>query len=219
MLVTKVTGAIFLHADIVSTSTHKTWRGSRGAGIVMCKKELAKKIDTSIFPGLQGAPKMDMIAARAVQALESSTDLFKAYQQQVYDNAQVLAKELIDNGLRLVSGGTDTHLILVDVRNLIDSGKEAEEVLEKVGIVTNKNMIPFDPQAANITSGLRIGTPALTTRGFKENDVKKAADLLVKTLKNKDNMAVFEEEQLIKMLVYNNLVNVFTINDITVIMI
>ncbi|UUX35518.1 serine hydroxymethyltransferase [Fundicoccus culcitae] len=193
LIIAGIVPSPFPHADIVSTSTHKTWRGSRGGGVVMCKKKLARKIDSAIFPGIQGAPKMDMIAARAVQAKESATDLFKEYQQQVAKNAQVLAEELTNNGLRLVSGGTDTHLILVDVRNLIESGQLAEQVLESVGIVTNKNMIPFDPQPASVSSGLRIGTPALTTRGFKEDDIKKVAKLIVTTLKNKDDEYVLAE--------------------------
>ncbi len=172
------------HADVVSTSTHKTWRGSRGCGIIMCRADLAKKIDGEIFPGLQGAPKMDMIAARAVQALESMSPEYKAYQRQVYDNAQALADGLMKHGLRLVSGGTDTHLILADVRELIPSGKEAEEVLESVGIVVNKNMIPRDPQSPQIASGIRLGTPALTTRGFVEEDMREVGSLLAETLKN-----------------------------------
>lgn len=174
----------FPHADVVSTSTHKTWRGSRGCGIIMCKSELAKKIDYQVFPGLQGAPKMDMIAARAVQAKESMTPEFRLYQQTVYDNAQALADELMKNGLRLVSGGTNTHLILVDVRNLISSGKEAESVLESVGIVVNKNMIPYDPQSPKITSGIRIGTPALTTRGLNEEEIRETGRLLAEALRH-----------------------------------
>ncbi|MGL6199301.1 MAG: serine hydroxymethyltransferase [Lachnospiraceae bacterium] len=183
----------FPYADVVTTSTHKTWRGSRGGGIIMCKAELAKKIDSQIFPGLQGAPKMDMIAARAVQALESITPVFKAYQQKVYDNAKALADELLKCGLRLVSGGTNTHLILVDVRNLIPSGKEAEEILESVGIVVNKNMIPYDPQSPKITSGIRIGTPAMTTRGMEEEQIREVGQLLAETLKNKDDETELEK--------------------------
>lgn len=175
------------HADVVSTSTHKTWRGSRGCGIVMCRAELAKKIDSEIFPGLQGAPKMDMIAARAVQALESLSPQYKAYQKQVYDNAQALADELTGNGLRLVSGGTDTHLILADVRSLIPSGREAEAALESVGIIVNKNMIPNDPQSPQIASGIRIGSPALTTRGFVEKEIREVGGLVAETLKNHGN--------------------------------
>ena len=171
------------HADVVSTSTHKTWRGPRGGGVIMCKAALAKKIDYHVFPGIQGAPKMDMIAARAVLALESQSDEFKAYQRQVYDNAQALADELRKCGLRLVSGGTNTHLILVDVRGLIGSGKEAEELLESVGIIVNKNMIPYDPQSPQVTSGIRIGSPALTTRGLMEDEFRLVARLLADTLK------------------------------------
>lgn len=181
------------YADVVSTSTHKTWRGARGCGVVMCKKELAKKIDSQIFPGLQGAPKMDMIAARAVQAKESLTPEFRAYQKAVMDNAQVLADELTNAGVRLVSGGTNTHLLLLDVRNLISSGREAEVVLESVGIVVNKNMIPYDPQSPQITSGIRIGSPALTTRGFTAIEFKEIAALVVKTLENNQNEEVLEE--------------------------
>lgn len=181
------------HADVITTSTHKTWRGARGCGIIMCKEELAKKIDRSLFPGLQGAPKMDMIAARAVQALESMTPEFKKYQQTVYDYAQALADELVKSGLRLVSGGTNTHLLLVDVRNLIENGKEAEEILESVGLVVNKNMIPYDPQSPKLTSGIRIGTPALTTRGLDESEIREVGRLLAKTLKNSHDEAVLSE--------------------------
>lgn len=181
------------YADVVTTSTHKTWRGARGCGVIMCKKELGKKIDSAIFPGLQGAPKMDMIAARAVQAKESMTPEYKAYQQSVLDNAAALADELKKSGLRLISDGTSTHLVLVDVRELIPSGKQAEDVLASVGIVTNKNMIPFDPQSANVASGLRLGSPALTTRGFEEEDIRHTARLLAKALKNYQDEAILEE--------------------------
>lgn len=181
------------YADVVSTSTHKTWRGSRGCGVVMCKQELAKKIDYQIFPGLQGAPKMDMIAARAVQALESMTPEFVEYQKEVMENAQILAEELSKAGLRLISGGTNTHLLLVDVRKLIPSGKEAEEVLESVGIVVNKNMIPFDPQSPQITSGIRLGSPAPTTRGLTKDEFREVAGLIATTLKNYKDEVVLEE--------------------------
>ena len=181
------------HADVVSSSTHKTWRGPRGGGVIMCKAALAKKIDYHIFPGIQGAPKMDMIAARAVLALESLSDEFKAYQQQVYNNAQALADELKKRGLRLVSGGTNTHLILVDVRGQIPSGKEAESLLESVGIIVNKNMIPYDPQSPQVTSGIRIGSPALTTRGLMEDDFRAVAGLLADTLKAGNDQARLNE--------------------------
>lgn len=178
------------YADVVTTSTHKTWRGPRGGGIVMCKAELAKKIDYNIFPGLQGAPKMDMIAARAVQAKESMTPEFREYQQAVLDNAKALADKLCKCGLRLVSGGTNTHLVLVDVRNMVPSGKQAEEVLESVGIIVNKNMIPYDPQGPKVTSGIRIGSPALTTRGLTKEDFWFVSQLIAEALKNYDNAVV-----------------------------
>lgn len=181
------------YCDVVTTSTHKTFRGPRGGALVMCKAELAKKIDSAIFPGLQGAPKMDMIAARAILFKEALTDEYKAYQRQVYENAQALASALKKEGLRLVSGGTGTHLILVDVRNLIESGRMAEDVLHSVNIVTNKNMIPFDPLPANLSSGIRIGSPALTTRGFKEADMQEVAGWLAGALKYHDDPATLEE--------------------------
>lgn len=180
-------------ADVVTTSTHKTFRGPRGGGVIMCKSELAKKIDSAVFPGMQGAPKMDMIAARAVLFKECMTEEYKAYQRQVAKNALALADELKKNGLRLVSGGTETHLVLVDIRNLIPTGQQAEDVLGKVGIVVNKNMIPFDPQSANLASGIRIGSPALTTRGFKEDDIREVAGLLALTLKHYQDESLLRE--------------------------
>ncbi len=181
------------YADVVTTSTHKTFRGPRGCGIIMCKEELGKKIDQQIFPGMQGAPKMDMIASRAVLFKECMTPEYKAYQRTVARNAEALADELKKCGLRLVSGGTETHLVLVDIRNLIPTGRQAEEVLGSVGIVVNKNMIPYDPQPANQASGIRIGSPALTTRGFKEEDIREVARLLAETLKHHENPQVLEE--------------------------
>lgn len=181
------------YADVVTTSTHKTFRGPRGCGVIMCKAELGKKIDQQVFPGLQGAPKMDMIASRAVLFKECMTQEYKDYQHQVAKNAVALADELKKCGLRLVSGGTETHLVLVDIRDLIATGREAEDVLGSVGIVVNKNMIPFDPQSANLASGIRIGSPALTTRGFKEEDMREVARLLAKALKYHDDEAVLAE--------------------------
>lgn len=181
------------YADVVTTSTHKTFRGPRGCGVIMCKAELGKKIDQQVFPGLQGAPKMDMIASRAVLFKECMTQEYKDYQKQVARNAVALADELKKCGLRLVSGGTETHLVLVDIRDLIPTGREAEDVLGSVGIVVNKNMIPFDPQSANLASGIRIGSPALTTRGFKEEDMRETARLLAKALKHHDDEAVLAE--------------------------
>lgn len=181
------------YADVVTTSTHKTFRGPRGCGVIMCKAELGKKIDQQVFPGLQGAPKMDMIASRAVLFKECMTQEYKDYQHQVAKNAVALADELKKCGLRLVSGGTETHLVLVDIRDLIATGREAEDVLGSIGIVVNKNMIPFDPQSANLASGIRIGSPALTTRGFKEEDMREVARLLAKALKYHDDEAVLAE--------------------------
>lgn len=181
------------YADVVTTSTHKTFRGPRGCGIIMCKEELGKRIDQQIFPGMQGAPKMDMIASRAVLFKECMTPEYRAYQQQVAKNAEALADELKKCGLRLVAGGTQTHLVLVDVRGLIPTGRQAEEVLESVGIVVNKNMIPYDPQPANLASGIRIGSPALTTRGFKEEDIRETARLLAETLKHCDDREKLQE--------------------------
>lgn len=175
------------YADVVTTSTHKTFRGPRGCGIIMCREELGKKIDSQIFPGIQGAPKMDMIASRAVLFKEAMAEEYKQYQKAVAANALALADELKKCGLRLVSGGTETHLVLVDVRGLIPTGRLAEEVLGSVGIVINKNMIPYDPQPANQASGIRIGSPALTTRGFMEEDIRETARLLADTLKNFEN--------------------------------
>lgn len=181
------------YADVVTTSTHKTFRGPRGCGIIMCKEGLGKRIDQQIFPGMQGAPKMDMIASRAVLFKECMTPEYRAYQQQVAKNAEALADELKKCGLRLVAGGTQTHLVLVDVRGLISTGRQAEEVLESVGIVVNKNMIPYDPQPANLASGIRIGSPALTTRGFKEEDIRETARLLAEALKHCDNREKLQE--------------------------
>ena len=181
------------YADVVTTSTHKTFRGPRGCGIIMCREALGKKIDQQVFPGMQGAPKMDMIASRAVLFKVCMTPEYRAYQQMVAKNAQALADELKKCGLRLFSDGTETHLVLVDVRELIPTGRQAEEVLGSVGIVVNKNMIPYDPQPANQASGIRIGSPALTTRGFKEDDIREVARLLAETLKHRDNPAVLSE--------------------------
>lgn len=181
------------YADVVTTSTHKTFRGPRGCGIIMCKEELGKKMDSQVFPGMQGAPKMDMIASRAVLFKECLTPEYKEYQQAVARNAVALADELQKCGLRLVSGGTETHLVLVDVRDLIPTGRQAEEVLGSVGIVINKNMIPYDPQPANQASGIRIGSPALTTRGFEEEDIRETARLLAETLKNYQNPEILEK--------------------------
>lgn len=165
------------YADFVTTTTHKTLRGPRG-GMIICKEEWAGKIDKAIFPGIQGGPLMHVIAAKAICFKEALQPDFKTYQAQVAANAQILAQRLIEKDLRLVSGGTDNHLILVDVRTKNLTGKEAEKVLESVNITVNKNAIPFDPEKPTVTSGIRIGTPALTSRGMKENDMLQVAEAI-----------------------------------------
>ncbi len=169
------------YSDFVTTTTHKTLRGPRG-GAILCKKEYAKQIDKAIFPGIQGGPLMHVIAAKAVCFGEALKDEFKEYQKQVVKNAKVLAESLKEKGYRLVSGGTDNHLILIDVRSKGLTGKKAEELLEQVNITTNKNTIPFDPEKPTVTSGIRIGTPAVTTRGMKEEEMKKIAELIDRAL-------------------------------------
>ena len=171
------------YADIVTTTTHKTLRGPRG-GMIMCKEQYAKAIDKAIFPGIQGGPLMHVIAAKAVAFGEALKPEFKEYAKQVVANAKVLAKALQDDGFVIVSGGTDTHVMLVDVRNTGLTGKEAEHLLDEVGITANKNTIPFDPASPFVTSGIRLGTPALTTRGLKEDDMKEIADIIALVLKN-----------------------------------
>ncbi len=159
------------YADVVTTTTHKTLRGPRG-GLILCREEYAKAIDKAIFPGTQGGPLMHIIAAKAVAFGEALTDEFKAYQEQIVKNASVLADELKARGINLVSGGTDNHLMLLDLRGTGVTGKELERRLDEVHITANKNAIPNDPESPFVTSGLRIGTPAVTTRGFKEEEMK-----------------------------------------------
>ncbi len=159
------------YADVVTTTTHKTLRGPRG-GLILCKEELAKKIDKGVFPGTQGGPLMHTIAAKAVCFGEALKPEFKEYQKQIIKNAQALASTLVEEGFDLVSGGTDNHLMLVDLRNFNITGKELENKLDSVNITLNKNAIPNDPQSPFVTSGVRIGTPAATTRGFKEDDMR-----------------------------------------------
>jgi glycine hydroxymethyltransferase len=167
--------------DFVTTTTHKTLRGPRG-GMIFCKEEYAKAIDKAIFPGIQGGPLMHVVAAKAVCLKEASTDEFKQYQEQVVKNAAALADALLDRGYDLVSGGTDNHLILLDLRNKQLTGKEAEHRLDNIGITVNKNAIPYDPESPNVTSGIRIGTPALTSRGMKEPEMVKIAELMDEAL-------------------------------------
>ncbi len=174
------------YADIVTTTTHKTLRGPRG-GMILCKEELAKQIDKAVFPGTQGGPLMHIIAAKAVCLGEALKPEFKAYQEQVVKNAAALAKGLVDRGFDLVSGGTDNHLMLVDLRNFDITGKEMEHRLDEVYITANKNAIPNDPQSPFITSGIRIGTPAVTTRGFKEADMDIIAECIYKVALDFEN--------------------------------
>ena len=174
------------YADIVTTTTHKTLRGPRG-GMILCKEEYAKAIDKAVFPGIQGGPLMHVIAAKAVALGEALQPEFKEYAEQVIKNAKVLAAELMAKGLTIVSGGTDTHVMLVDVRNTGLTGKEAEHLLDEIGITANKNTIPFDPASPFVTSGVRLGTPALTTRGLKEDDMKEIADIIATVLQNPED--------------------------------
>mgnify|MGYP004530621989 FL=1 len=180
------------YADFVTSTTHKTLRGPRG-GLILCKEEHAKIIDKAIFPGIQGGPLMHIIAAKAVCFKEALSDEFKEYQNQIVKNAKALSGELIKNGFDLVSGGTDNHLMLLDLRSMPITGKQAEHMLDVVGITANKNAIPFDPEKPFVTSGVRLGTPAVTSRGMKEEDMAEIAELISLTLKdfdaNKDGVA------------------------------
>ena len=164
-------------ADVVTTTTHKTLRGPRG-GMILCKEQYAKAIDKAVFPGVQGGPLMHIIAAKAVAFGEALTPEFKEYQKNIAENAKVLCSELMSRGIRIVSGGTDNHLMLLDLTDSGLTGKELEARLDEVHITANKNTIPNDPQSPFITSGVRIGTPAVTTRGFKEDDVRETANLI-----------------------------------------
>jgi len=179
------------YADIVTTTTHKTLRGPRGA-LIICKEELASAIDRSVFPGTQGGPFMHAIAAKAVAFKEALTPEFKEYQFQVVKNARVLADRLLENKFDLVSGGTDNHLMMVKLIKEAITGKVADETLERAGITLNKNMIPFDPATPFVTSGIRIGTPAMTTRGMKETEMVKIADMItsvIRDIKNEETIA------------------------------
>jgi len=177
------------YAEFVTTTTHKTLRGPRG-GMILCKADWATAIDKAIFPGIQGGPLMHIIAAKAVAFKEALEPAFKEYQAQILKNAQVLAEELVKAGFRLVSGGTDNHLMLVDLTPKGITGRDAEVALDKVGITVNKNGIPFDTKKPMVTSGIRIGTPAVTTRGMKEDDMKVIASLIDRCLSNIGDQAV-----------------------------
>lgn len=176
-------------ADFVTTTTHKTLRGPRG-GLILCRQEYAKAIDKAIFPGIQGGPLMHVIAAKAVCLKEALSEEFREYQGQVIKNAAVLARALMDRGYELVSRGTDNHLILIDLRNKNMTGKQAEKLLEDAGITVNKNTVPFDTQRPNITSGIRLGTPALTSRGMQEQEMEKIAELIDEALVRGDDELV-----------------------------
>ena len=180
------------YADIVTTTTHKTLRGPRG-GLILCKEQYAKQIDKAIFPGVQGGPLMHVIAAKAVAFGEALKPEFKDYAKQIIANCKALAEGLIAEGFRLVSGGTDNHLILVDVRGQKMTGKTAEHLLDEVGVTCNKNTIPFDPESPFVTSGIRLGTAAVTTRGFKEDDMKEVAAIIGLVLNNADDEAKHAE--------------------------
>jgi glycine hydroxymethyltransferase len=177
------------YADFVTTTTHKTLRGPRG-GLILAKAEFGKKLDSKIFPGIQGGPLVHVIAAKAVAFKEAMGEKFKQDQAQVVKNAQALGDGLVRHGFRLVSGGTDNHLLLVDLTNKGATGKDAEVALEEAGLTVNKNAIPFDQQSRFVTSGVRIGTPAVTTRGLKEPEMAKVADWINRAIENRQNMEV-----------------------------
>jgi len=177
------------HAQIVTTTTHKTLRGPRG-GLILCQEQFAKDVDKQVFPGLQGGPLEHVIAAKAVALGEAMTPEFQRYARQVVQNAQALAAALVERGYAIVSGGTDTHLMLVDLRPKQVTGKEAQELLDRAGITVNKNTIPGEPQKAFVTSGIRIGTPAVTTRGFTETEMHTVATLIDTVLTRKDDATI-----------------------------
>ena len=173
------------YADFVTTTTHKTLRGPRG-GVIMCKEQYAKAIDKAVFPGTQGGPLMHVIAAKAVAFKEALSPEFKAYQTQIVKNAAAMAKRFTENGVRLVSGGTDNHLMLVDLRKENMTGKELEKLLDEAHITANKNTIPFETTSPFITSGVRIGTPAITSRGMKEGEAVEIADLVTEVIRRRE---------------------------------
>jgi glycine hydroxymethyltransferase len=174
------------YADFVTMTTHKTLRGPRG-GAILCKEKYAKQLDKTIFPGIQGGPLEHVIAAKAIAFKEALQPEFKEYQQRVIDNAQTMAKAFIDHGFNIVSGGTDNHLMLIDLRNKNITGKEAQLLLDSVGITVNKNTVPNETNSMFVTSGIRLGTPAVTTRGFGKNEMVDIADLIYFTIENKND--------------------------------
>ena len=187
------------HAQIVTTTTHKTLRGPRG-GMILCQSGFAKAVDKQVFPGTQGGPLEHVIAAKAVALAEAATPAFRTYAAQVVKNAQTLAAALVERGYAIVSGGTDTHLLLVDLRPKGLTGKEAEQLLDRAGITVNKNTIPGDPQSPFVTSGIRLGTPALTSRGFMEPEMGRVAELLDTVLTGKDEATLSRVKQEVRAL-------------------
>jgi glycine hydroxymethyltransferase len=181
------------HCHVVTSTTHKTLRGPRGGMILSNDEELGARIDKTVFPGIQGGPLMHQVAAKAVCFHEASQPAFKHYARQVRKNADTIADALTNEGFRCVSGGTDSHLVLVDLRPFSMTGKAAEKLLDRVGITTNKNTIPFDPEKPFVASGLRIGTPAVTTRGMKEDEMRQIAELIAETLRSKDDEPALEQ--------------------------
>jgi glycine hydroxymethyltransferase len=179
------------YCDIVTTTTHKTLRGPRG-GMILCSKKYAQLIDKSVFPGSQGGPLMHVIAAKAICFKEALAQGFRAYQAQIVRNSKALAEELMALGFRLVSGGTDNHLVLIDLNPKGISGRDAEDALDSAGVSVNKNQIPYDERGANITSGIRIGTPAVTTRGMKEPEMKQIARLIDRVIQNVGDVKIYE---------------------------
>ncbi|MEE8471096.1 MAG: serine hydroxymethyltransferase [Dehalococcoidia bacterium] len=182
-------------ADVITSTTHKTLRGPRG-GFILCRSQLAPAIDSNVFPGMQGGPLMHVIAAKAVALFEAMQPEFTLYQQAVLQNAKALASELQNLGLRVISGGTDNHLVLIDISQAGLTGRAAEEALDAAGITVNKNAIPFDPRPPQIASGIRMGTPAITTRGFGVEDTRRIAHLIVRVLSNPDDDKIREEVRL-----------------------
>lgn len=177
------------YADVVTTTTHKTLRGPRG-GIIMCREKYAKAIDKAVFPGMQGGPLMHVIAAKAVAFGEDLTDDFKQYAKQIKKNEKILSDELQKQGIRVVSGGTDTHVLLADMKAIGITGKVAQTVLDEIGITANRNTIPFETLSPFVTSGIRLGSPALTTRGLKEDDFKEVAGIIATVVKNPEDAAI-----------------------------
>ncbi|GAB4537005.1 MAG: serine hydroxymethyltransferase [Anaerolineae bacterium] len=180
------------YCDVVTSTTHKTLRGPR-AGLILCKASYAQRIDKAVFPGLQGGPLMHVIAAKAVAFAEALRPEFKVYARRVVDNARRLATRLAESGLRIVSGGTDNHMLLVDVREAGITGQQAEDVLHSIGITVNKNLIPFDPMPPRVTSGIRLGTPAVTARGFDKAEIDTVADCIVRALRDPTDEALRRE--------------------------